>query len=72
MLTFEIEPRDLSSFDEANSAWLAEAGTYELRLGSSSKSIQQQASFTLKSDVVVETVSKALTPQRAIKYLKKS
>lgn len=72
MLTFEIEPRDLSSFDEANSAWLAEAGTYELRVGSSSKSIQQQASFTLKSDVVVETVSKALTPQRAIKYLKKS
>lgn len=72
MLTFEIEPRDLSSFDEANSAWLAEAGTYELRVGSSSKSIQQQASFTLKSDVVVETVSKALTPQRAIIYLKKS
>lgn len=72
MLTFEIEPRDLSSFDESNSAWLAEAGTYELRVGSSSKSIQQQASFTLKSDVVVETVSKALTPQRAIKYLKKS
>jgi beta-glucosidase len=72
MLTFEIEPRDLSSYYETNSEWLAEAGTYELRVGSSSKSIQQQASFTLKSDVVVETVSKALTPQRAIKYLKKS
>lgn len=71
-LTFEIEPRDLSSFDEASSAWLAEAGTYELRVGSSSKSIQQQTSFTLNSDLVVETVSKALTPQRTIKYLKKS
>lgn len=37
--------RELVSFDEGLDAWVAPAGTYEVRVGVSSRDIRQQASF---------------------------
>jgi beta-glucosidase len=56
-LRFTIGPRDLASFDEAASAWVAEAGTYTVRIGASSADIRQTASFRKASGVNVESVS---------------
>jgi beta-glucosidase len=61
-LSFEIKAIDLTSFDETISSWVAEAGNYSLLAGSSSLKIHGKSSFNLASELVVETVSKALTP----------
>jgi beta-glucosidase len=68
-LTFIINKNDLASFDEASSSWIAEAGTYEIKTGSSSRNFKLTGSFNLANDIIVGTVSKALTPQREINKL---
>ena len=67
-LTMQIERRDLASFDEANSQWLTEAGTYTFRIGNSSRNIL--ATATAKVQEYTEKVSNALAPQKAINVLK--
>jgi len=66
-LSFDLMPRDLCSFDAATSSWVAEAGSYEVMIGSSSRNIQAVVSFKLIDETVVETVSRALVPQVEIK-----
>jgi len=70
-LTFTIDASVLSSFDEENSSWLAEAGTYTLKFGASSKDIRGEASFTMEKDITSGTVSRALVPQQEIDRLHK-
>jgi beta-glucosidase len=65
-LTFTIDASVLSSFDEENSSWLAEAGTYTLKFGASSRDIREEASFTMDKDITAGTVSRALVPQQEI------
>jgi len=69
ILSFEICPRDLCSFDETTSSWVAEAGEYTVNIGSSSIKIEQNAKFSLDKELVVEKVSKALAPEKAIEML---
>ncbi len=71
ILTFVLKASDLASFDTKNSCWSAEAGKYTIKLGASSLRINQSAFFTLPSDLAVEKLTKALTPQVIIKELKK-
>ena len=59
-LTFTITPRDLASFDEASSSWVAEAGTYTVKIGASSEDIRQSATFTKAKEERVGTVSGAV------------
>ncbi|MCB0601449.1 MAG: glycoside hydrolase family 3 C-terminal domain-containing protein [Saprospiraceae bacterium] len=68
-LTFTIEPRDLCSFDEAASAWVAEAGDYGVKVGDSSERILLNGKFTLASDRTVQSVTKSLAPQVPIHKL---
>ena len=56
-LTFQVTPLDLASFDEASSSWMAEAGTYTVKIGASSEDIRQTATFTKAKDEKVATVS---------------
>ena len=70
-LTFTIDASVLSSFDEENSSWLAEAGTYWLRFGASSKDIREEANFTIEKDITSAAVSRALVPQQEIATLHK-
>ena len=70
-MSFTLNPRDLASFDESTSTWVAEAGNYEVRVGNSSVNIEQKASFNLKNELVVEKVSHALAPPEEINKLTK-
>ena len=67
VLTMVIPVRDLASFDEANSQWLTEAGTYTFRIGASSRDIQATAS--LKLNEYTEKTSNALAPQQKLRLL---
>ncbi|MBO7538351.1 MAG: glycoside hydrolase family 3 C-terminal domain-containing protein [Prevotella sp.] len=67
-LTMTIPVRDLASFDEANSLWLTEAGTYTFRIGASSRDIR--ATTSLKLNEYTEKCSQALAPQQRLTLLK--
>ncbi|MDN3581664.1 beta-glucosidase [Mucilaginibacter flavus] len=70
-ISFTIKAADLASFYTSHQAWIADAGKYEVRVGSSSRQIEEKASFKLAKDITVEKVNKVLTPQVAINEMKK-
>ena len=61
-LSFTLTARDLSSFDETSSSWLAEAGTYTVMVGASSEDIRQRATFVKRAEEKVEPVSTSVGP----------
>jgi beta-glucosidase len=61
-LTFTLTARDLASFDEASRSWLAEAGSYSVKIGASSSDIRQTASFVKAAQEKVASVSAAIGP----------
>ena len=67
-LTMLIPVRMLASFDEANSQWLTEAGTYTFAIGSSSRDIKVTA--TANIDQYTEKTSQALAPQQPLNLLR--
>ncbi|MBQ4386338.1 MAG: glycoside hydrolase family 3 C-terminal domain-containing protein [Prevotella sp.] len=67
-LTMKVAVRDLASFDEAGSQWLAEAGPYVFAVGSSSRNLP--ASATLKLGAYTEPVNNAMAPQQSLNLLK--
>jgi beta-glucosidase len=69
-LMFTINAADLASFDTRSSSWIAEAGTYSLKIGSSCLKMEQTAAFNVAKDIVVEKVQKALTPLVMINEMK--
>ena len=62
-LVFSLGAADLASFDPAASAWIAEAGTYTVKIGASVLDIKQSATFELKKDTTVKKVGKLMLPQ---------
>ncbi len=68
-LSFELDDRALASFWSGISAWVADKGVYEVRIGASSKDIRQTASFSLEKDIVVEEVNDVLYPNFMMKEL---
>ncbi len=70
-ITFTINAEDLSSFNTDVTAWIADAGTYMVKIGSSSTNIKQTANFSLPKEIVVEKCNKVLIPQVSINELKK-
>jgi beta-glucosidase len=66
---FHLTTRDLASFDEQTSSWIAEAGVYQVNVGASSLKTPQTASFKMKKDVSAGTVSRALAPEGEIKRI---
>jgi beta-glucosidase len=68
-LTFELDGRSLASFWSGISAWVADKGDYEVRIGASSKDIRLKGSFNLSENIVVEKVHDVLYPNFAIKEL---
>lgn len=70
-VTLTLKAKDLASFDENVSAWVAEAGTYKVLVGTSSLNIKQSASFTLAADKVVEKTHKSFAPDVVFEELKR-
>jgi beta-glucosidase len=70
-LNFVLNADALASFDTNSTSWIAEAGKYLVKIGSSSAAIKQTATFQLPAELVVEKCNKVLAPQVAIDELKK-
>ncbi len=71
-VSFVLNPRQLSSFDPAASAWIAEAGKYAVKIGASSRDIRQTASFLLESPLTVKKESAALVARETINELRRA
>ena len=69
-LTMTMAVRDLASFDEANSQWISEAGTYNVQIGSNIADIRSTAQFKL-TKAYTERTSQALKPNYKLNLLKK-
>ncbi len=68
-LSFELDERSLASFWSGISAWVADKGDYEIRIGASSSDIKLKASFNLAKDIVVEEVHDVLYPNFIMKEM---
>jgi len=65
-IVFEITPRTLASFSTPQSAWVAESGTYDVRIGASTRDIRVEGIFELQDDIIVEKVNKTLSPSKMV------
>ena len=65
-ITFTIRSKDLASFNTEAAAWIADAGTYTIKVAASSTDVKQTAIFNLAKDIVVEKVSHQLVPKVSI------
>jgi beta-glucosidase len=70
-IAFTLTAKDLASFNTNQSAWIADAGNYSVKVAASSEDIKLTKGFVLAKDIVVEKVNKALVPQIPINELKK-
>lgn len=68
-MRFVLSARDLASFDEARSGWVAEPGRYTIQIGASSEDIRQSVSFELPEGILLESVGDVLAPERPIRRL---
>lgn len=68
-VTMSIDKRMLASFAEKKSAWVADAGVYTFRVGSSSRDIRTMA--TLKLGKYTENVHNVLAPNVKLNLLSK-
>jgi beta-glucosidase len=71
VMHFTIPLRSLASFDPKAAAWMAEAGTYTVKIGNSSLNISETKTFLLPKPVVVEKVTNVLQPLAGINELKR-
>ena len=69
-IQFVLDASDLASFNTDKSAWIADAGNYNVKLGASSKDIRLTKPFSVAKEIVVEKVHKVLVPQEQISELK--
>lgn len=65
---FTIKADDLASYQTKLSSWIADKGTYTIKIGTSEKTIQT-ANFKLAKAIVVEKTNKVLVPKKAINEL---
>jgi beta-glucosidase len=70
-LTFELSASDLCSFHPGLSAWMADAGTYTVKVGSSALDIKGKATFTLAQAKQMDKLPAILLPKSPIAELKK-
>jgi len=59
----------LASFYTERSAWIADAGEYRVKIGTSSRDITKAVSFRLEKEIVTEKTHKSLSPEAAIDEL---
>lgn len=54
VITFTLSADDLASYYPDQSSWIADKGTYTVKVGNSSRDFQQEASFSLKDNIITE------------------
>jgi beta-glucosidase len=70
-LSFTLSPSDLASYNTDEAAWIADGGTYTIKMGASSEKINQTINFALPSSVITEKCNKVMTPVVQINEMKK-
>jgi len=70
-VSLTINARDLASYDTKAASWIAEPGTYTVKIGASSENIKAKKEFTVANEIVVEKLSNLLVPKVAINELTK-
>jgi beta-glucosidase len=68
-ITLTLTPAELASFQTASSSWIADAGDYTVKIGTSEETFAS-ASFKLPKEVLVQKVNKVVVPKIAINELK--
>lgn len=68
VFTFTINASDLASYQTSTNSWVADAGTYLIKIGTS-ESVKQSASFKLAKAIIVEKTNKVLVPKTTINEL---
>ena len=68
-ISFELNKRSLASFQSGISAWVADKGDFQVRIGSSSKDIRLKDSFNLPENQIVEIVHDVMYPNFAMEEL---
>jgi beta-glucosidase len=71
-ITFTITPEELASFNTDASEWIADAGNYGVKVGSSSVNFKAMAVLSLPKEIVTEKCNKVMTPKGSINELKRS
>ncbi len=69
-LSFEINSKDIASFNTPSSSWIAEAGKYIVKVGASSENILQTVTFLVDREIVVEKCNKVLVPEVTVNEIK--
>lgn len=69
-LVMQLSPKDLASFSPSERAWIAEAGTYKVLIGTSANQILHEARFDLAFDIEAERAIADLKPTRALEVIK--
>ncbi len=70
VLSMTFDKRDLASYDEENSQWLADSGTYQVMVGANVADIRTTTPLRLAKEYTEKT-SKALTPKQELKLMKR-
>ena len=68
-LTFTLTAHDLASYQTKTNSWIADGGSYTVKIGTS-QTAKQSAVFKLAKDIIVEKTNKVLVPKTEIKELK--
>jgi beta-glucosidase len=68
-LSFTLSAADLASFQTVSSSWIADAGDYTVKIGTSEETYAT-AGFKVAKEVAVQKVHKVLVPKIAINELK--
>ena len=71
IISFVITAKDVASFNTNSTAWIADAGQYQIKIGASSLAIKQTKTFALANEILVEKCNKVLVPKVAIDELTK-
>lgn len=68
-LTFILDASMLASFDTAGSCWKAEAGMYDVKIGTSSLNIKLRGTFNVENEIITKKVKHILPVQQNINEL---
>jgi beta-glucosidase len=68
--TFKLQAADLASFNTTTSSWVADAGTYTVKVGASSQAIKGQMPLQFPKAVVTEKSRPLLVPQQPLTDLR--
>ena len=69
-IRLSLDASSLASFDTDLTRWVADAGTYQVKIGASADDIKLKNDFSLDKEILLPKLNKVLTPQVEIKEIK--